>query len=206
MKNILSIGIIALVLANMSLASAEVGGTVTRIISAPVYTSAEDFLKAEGTTCQLATDGCNTIQIDNGVFGAATEIYCMDTPTIYSCTQYIEQPTMCTMQYEPVCGINGVTYGNSCMAQGAEIAYAGECSAMVDSDLLTKLNSNTVYVAKVETILESVETSRLETAVTTANKLIENTKLLKIVQELQVERITLLTFLKNIINSELMSR
>lgn len=77
---------------------------------------------------------------------------------------------------------------------------------MVDSDFLSELNSNTVYVTKVETLLETVQTPRLETAVITANKLIENTKLLRIAQELQVERITMLTFLKNLINGELMSR
>ena len=206
MKNILSFGIIAFLFVNLSFSFAEVGGTVTRTISAPTYTSAEDFLKAEGTTCQVATDGCNTIQIDNGAFGATTEKFCMDTPKVYSCMQEVERPTICTMQFDPVCGVNGVTYGNSCMAQGAEVAYAGECSTMVDSDLLTKLNSNTVQVTKIEAILEKVETSKLETAVEKADTLIENTKLLRIVQELQVERITVLTFLKNLINSELASR
>jgi len=34
---------------------------------------------------------------------------------------------ICTMQYAPVCGTNGVTYGNSCMADSNAIAYDGEC-------------------------------------------------------------------------------
>jgi hypothetical protein len=33
----------------------------------------------------------------------------------------------CNMMYAPGCGVDGVTYGNSCMARGAEIAYEGEC-------------------------------------------------------------------------------
>jgi hypothetical protein len=39
-------------------------------------------------------------------------------------------PDFCTEQYQPVCGCDGVTYGNDCfrvMAQ-AQLAYAGECT------------------------------------------------------------------------------
>jgi hypothetical protein len=45
-----------------------------------------------------------------------------------------ESPTMCTMQYQPVCGTqNGVykTYGNGCVlgSEGATYQHEGECTA-----------------------------------------------------------------------------
>jgi len=41
----------------------------------------------------------------------------------------IETPTACTMQWEPMCGVDGETYGNSCMLDAANVKldYQGEC-------------------------------------------------------------------------------
>ena len=39
------------------------------------------------------------------------------------------RPDMCTQQYNPVCGCNGKTYGNACMAAqaGVSVKYFGRC-------------------------------------------------------------------------------
>ena len=40
-----------------------------------------------------------------------------------------EKPTVCTMQWEPMCGVDGETYGNLCMldASNIKLDYEGEC-------------------------------------------------------------------------------
>jgi hypothetical protein len=47
----------------------------------------------------------------------------------------IPKPEVCTMYYTPVCGCDGVTYGNACSAasEGASIAFQGECTTVKPS-------------------------------------------------------------------------
>lgn len=68
----------------------------------------------------------------------------------------IEKPTdpiVCTTQYDPVCGINGITYSNYCeiSKSGITIAHEGECSISKRSKngiILVNKNSDNVSFAE----------------------------------------------------------
>ena len=72
--------------------------------------------------------GCATNEeCGKGKFCAFAEGSCGDTPG--TCAP---RPEMCTMEYSPMCGCDGQTYGSVCTAAGSgtSIRYRGECRGL----------------------------------------------------------------------------
>lgn len=101
----------------------------------------EDRCKYNGGNWIKSAQECEGISKDvcsqiGGNFNEC-ESACRNDPNAQMCTMQCvqvckfkkeEKPLICTREYSPVCGIDGVSYGNSCMAGDVEIAYQGECS------------------------------------------------------------------------------
>jgi hypothetical protein len=52
---------------------------------------------------------------------------CQSTNTDSTQPPVTEEPRLCTADYNPVCGVDAITYSNACMAGKVAIAYRGEC-------------------------------------------------------------------------------
>ena len=92
-----------------------------------------DYRPVCGDDGKTYSNGCSacSAQVDAYNTGACGgDESAIEKTLDHVCTVEKSQAQICTLQYDPVCGSNGVTYGNSCGACSAGIKgwSQGECA------------------------------------------------------------------------------
>ena len=81
--------------------------------------------------CGMACGGIAGVQCPDGYFCENDEDSCLVADAAGEC---VEVPTGCPDVWDPVCGCDGVTYGNDCDRRAAKVqkAHDGECGVCAD--------------------------------------------------------------------------
>ncbi|MFB5607353.1 MAG: plastocyanin/azurin family copper-binding protein [Candidatus Nitrosomaritimum yanchengensis] len=91
-----------------------------------------------------------------GVLAAISIVFIAMDPTDIIEPRVVEEKiTVCTLQWDPMCGVDGVTYGNMCMLNAADVKldYRGECVV----EPVKELSVNSSIMPSIATVGDTLE-------------------------------------------------